>query len=265
MILDEIIIKKMKRVEDRKKKISLENIKKKAYEIVEKENINQSETFFNTLNNRNFSIIGEFKKASPSKGIINEEFSVNKIAEVYKSVGIPAFSILTEEDYFLGNDVYIKEAMKIDNKPTLRKDFVVDIYQIYETKILGAKAVLLIVAVLKDKLSEFYNEALRVSLTPLVEVHNEEELEIALSCGCSVIGINNRDLKTFKVSLKVTEDLIKKVPADKVIVSESGISSIEDMRYLRGLGVKAVLVGELFMRNLENKELLNDVSKLLKE
>ena len=265
MILDEIVNKKIKRVEERKKKISLENIKKKAYEIVEKENIKESETFFNTLNNGSFSIIGEFKKASPSKGIINEEFSVNKIAEVYKSIGIQAFSVLTEEDYFLGNDEYIKEIIEIDNKPILRKDFVVDIYQIYETKILGAKAVLLIVAVLKDKLSEFYNEALKVSLTPLVEVHNEEELEIALSCGCSVIGINNRDLKTFKVSLKITENLIKKIPNDKVVVSESGISSIEDMKYLKGLGVKAVLVGELFMRNLENKELLNNISKFLEE
>lgn len=265
MILDEIISKKIKRVEERKKKLSLENIKNKAYEILDKEKIEEKGNFFNTLNNRSFSIIGEFKKASPSKGIINENFKVSEIAKVYKNVGITAFSILTEEDYFLGNDKYIKEALEIDNKPVLRKDFVTDIYQIYETKVLGAKAILLIVAVLKDRLQEFYNEAINVSLTPLVEVHNEEELEIALSCGCKIIGINNRDLKTFKVDIKTTESLMKKIPEDRIVVSESGISSIEDMKYLKDLGVKALLIGELFMRNLENTEFLNSVSKLLEE
>lgn len=265
MILDEIISKKMKRVEKRKEEISLEDIKDRAYAIANKEKMKETETFFNTLNNRSFSIIGEFKKASPSKGVISENFSVSKIAEVYKTIGIPAFSILTEEDYFLGNDEYIKQAMEIDDKPVLRKDFVTDIYQIYETKVLGAKAVLLIVAVLKDRLKDFYNESLKISLTPLVEVHNDEELEIALSLGCNVIGINNRDLKTFKVDLKITEDLIKKIPNEKIILSESGISSVEDMRHLKSLGVNALLIGELFMRNLEKKDFINEVQMLLKE
>lgn len=265
MILDEIISKKMKRVEVIKEKISLEEIKNKAYKIVELEKNVDSESLFNTLNSRNFSIIGEFKKASPSKGIINNNFQVSEIASVYKTIGINAFSILTEEDYFLGNDKYIKDALDVVDKPVLRKDFVNDIYQIYETKVIGAKAVLLIVAVLKERLQEFYNEAIKMSLTPLVEVHNEQELQIALSCGCTIIGINNRDLKTFNVDIKTTERLMTNIPKDIIVVSESGISSIDDMEYLKELGVKGLLIGELFMRNLNNKEFLSKVSKLIEE
>ncbi|MGL5086959.1 MAG: indole-3-glycerol phosphate synthase TrpC, partial [Clostridium sp.] len=235
------------------------------YEIVALENNIDDDSLLNTLSSRKFSIIGEFKKASPSKGIINSDFKVKEIARVYKNIGINAFSILTEEDYFLGNDKYIKEALEIDCKPVLRKDFVNDIYQVYETKVIGSKAVLLIVAVLKDRLKEFYDKAIEISLTPLVEVHNEEELEIALKCGCKVIGINNRDLKTFKVDIKTTERLMKNIPKDVIVVSESGISSIEDMLYLKELGVKGLLIGELFMRNLENKEFLSKVSKLIGE
>ncbi|MGL5352267.1 MAG: indole-3-glycerol phosphate synthase TrpC [Clostridium sp.] len=265
MILDEIISKKMKRVENRKEIVGLDEIKNKAYEMVCLENNIDDESLFNTLNSRKFSIIGEFKKASPSKGIINNDFKVVEIAKVYKNIGINAFSILTEEDYFLGNDKYIKEALEVVRRPVLRKDFVNDIYQVYETKVIGAKAVLLIVAVLKERLQEFYDEAIKVSLTPLVEVHNEEELQLALSCGCKIIGINNRDLKTFKTDIKTTERLMKNIPKDIIVVSESGISSIEDMEYLKELGVKGLLIGELFMRNLENKEFLSKVSKLIGE
>lgn len=263
MILDEIVMMKIKSLENAKRKISLESMKNKAYEIAEREKTKVTESFLDVLKNRNFSIIGEFKKASPSKGVIKKEFLVKEIANVYKEIGVPLFSILTEEDYFLGNDKYIEEVIKIDNKPILRKDFTVDIYQVYETKVLGAKGILLIVAVLKDRLQEFYNEAVKLLLTPLVEVHNEEELEIAINCGCKVIGINNRDLKTFKVDIETTTRLIKAIPKDVIIVSESGISSIEDIKYLKSLGVNALLIGELFMRNLENEEFLNKVNKIL--
>lgn len=265
MILDEIVSKKMERVEKRKGKLSLGYMRGRAYEIAAKERTEITESFLDVLKNRSFSIIGEFKKASPSKGIINKDFSVNKIAEIYKKAKVTAFSIITEEDYFFGHDKYVKEVIEIYDKQVLRKDFVADIYQVYETKVLGATGILLIVAVLKDRLQEFYNEALNVFLTPLVEVHNEEELEIALNFGCRVIGINNRDLKTFKVNIKTTERLIKNIPRDRIIISESGISSMEDIKYLKSLGVNALLIGELFMKNLNNEEFFNDISKLMED
>ena len=251
MILDKIVNEKRKRIEQRKLKISLEEMKASALAIANK---NEKNMFKEVLKKDGLSIIGEFKKASPSKGIILPDFNIEQILELYKELNIDAFSVLTEEDFFLGSDKNLKKVKSLSSTPILRKDFIIDFYQIYEAKVLGASGILLIVAELGDRLKEFYDECIKLNLEPLIEVHNKEELDIALKCGGEIIGINNRDLKTFHTTLKITEELIDYIPKDKIIVSESGISSIDDLLEVKSYGVDAVLVGEMFMRNVNNEQ-----------
>lgn len=258
MILDDIVVKKKKRIEDRKKIISIEEMRNKALKLLDD---NYEKNFKKALKRSGLSVIAEYKKASPSKGIIVKDFDVNKIIEIYESLDINAYSILTEEDFFKGSDENLKKVKKITKRPILRKDFVIDFYQIYEAKVLGASGILLIVAELKDRLKEFYDECIKFQLEPLIEVHNKEELEIALSCGGEIIGINNRNLKTFVTTLDTTKELINMVPKDKVIVSESGMHSIEDLKMIKSYGADAVLVGEMFMRNLDNEEFKKEYKK----
>lgn len=253
MILDDIVAKKKSRVTKRKKEIPIKELEKQALEKVKIEReSNYINPFKTSLQKEGLSIIGEFKKASPSKGVIVEDFNVKEILNYYTYLGVDVFSILTEEDFFLGCDEYLKEIRRISHTPILRKDFVVDFYQIYEAKILGANGILLIVSVLGDTLGEFYNEAKRFGLEPLVEVHNKEELDLALKYDCEIIGINNRNLKTFDVTLDTTKELIKSIPDNKVIVAESGMMSIEDLKMIKEFGADAALIGELFMRNIDN-------------
>ena len=258
MILDKIVAKKQIRVEERKKQIYIEELRQQALQIVNTEKevkgTNYENKFKKALNKEGLSVIGEFKRASPSKGIIVEDFNIKEILNYYNCLGVDAFSILTEEDFFFGCDDYIREIRKLSDTPILRKDFIIDFYQIYEAKLLNADGILLIASVLKEKLGEFYNEAKKFNLEPLVEVHNKEELDLALKYDCKIIGINNRDLKTFNVSLSTTKELIKMIPEDKIIVAESGIMSIEDLKITKDFGADAVLIGELFMRNIENYE-----------
>lgn len=255
MILDDIVAKKKIRVDKRKQEIPIKELEKQALQIVEVEKeSNYKNLFKSVLAKEGLSVIGEFKKASPSKGVIVEDFNVKEILNYYTYLGVDAFSILTEEDFFLGSDEYLKEIKKISHTPILRKDFVIDFYQIYEAKIIGASGILLIVSVLGDKLGEFYNEAKKFNLEPLVEVHNKEELDIALKYDCDIIGINNRDLKTFNVTLDTTKELIDYIPKDKVIIAESGIMSIKDLETVKEFGADGVLIGELFMRNIDNQE-----------
>ena len=185
------------------------------------------------------------------------------ILSYYTCIGIRAFSILTEEDYFKGSDEYLKKIKKSSITPILRKDFIIDLYQIYEAKVLGADGILLIAAVLGESLGEFYDEAKRLNLQPLVEVHNKEELDLALKYDCDVIGINNRDLKTFNVSLDTTRELKSYVPEEKILVSESGIMSIDDLKLIKSYGVNGVLIGELFMRNIDNVDFKKQVKKII--
>lgn len=255
MILDEIVAKKKIRVGIRKEEIPITELKKQALEKVKVEReSNYKNPFKPALKKNGLSVIGEFKKASPSKGVIVEDFNIKEILNYYTYLGIDVFSILTEEDYFLGCDEYLKEIRKSSPTPILRKDFIIDFYQIYEAKVLGANGILLIVSTLGEKLGEFYDEAKKFDLEPLVEVHNKEELEIALKFDCEIIGINNRNLKNFDVTLNTTKELIDSIPQNKVIVAESGIMSIEDMEMMQDFGADAVLVGELFMRNIDNAE-----------
>ena len=159
-------------------------------------------------------------------------------------------SILTEDKFFLGKDEYLEQVNKTTSIPLLRKDFIIDEYQIYQSKVLGADAVLLIVSILSlEKLIKFKKLADELGLSCLVEVHNKRELDIALDAGVEIIGINNRDLKTFITSLKTTEELIKYIPKNKIVISESGINSRRDMEYLQKLGVNGVLIGESLMKS----------------
>lgn len=257
MILDDIVAKKKIRVEERKKQIPIGEIRKQAIDKCNFEreyNQDLKNPFKESLVKSGLSVIGEFKKASPSKGVIVENFNIKEILHYYNSLGIDAFSILTEEDFFLGNSNYIKEISKISDTPILRKDFVIDFYQIYEAKILGASGILLIASVLGKKLGEFYKEAKKFNLQPLVETHNEKELELALKYDCEVIGINNRDLRNFNVSLDTTKSLIDSIPKDKIVVAESGMMCIDDLKDMKEAGADAVLIGEMFMRNMNNKK-----------
>lgn len=258
MILDKIIYKKRGRIIERKKILPEEVIKAKAFELSKIEN---KKPFKNTLKSNGLSIIGEFKKASPSKGIIVKDFNIDEISKYYAELGADVFSVLTEEDFFMGKDDYLKKVKSSFDKPVLRKDFIVDFYQIYESKLLGADVVLLIVSVLKENLKSYYDEVLKYGMEALVEVHNKEELDIALECGCEVIGINNRDLSTFNVSLDTTKDLLQYIPSEKIVVSESGIASVSDLIKLQDMGVNAALVGELFMRNINNKDFIEDYKR----
>lgn len=255
MILDEIIAKKIESVNKRKEITPKEVVYKKAMDLAKKA---EGLSLERCLLKKNLTVIGEFKKASPSKGIILKDFDVYEIFNYYSYIGVDAFSVLTEEEFFLGKDEYLEDVKKYSNLPILRKDFIVDTYQIYESKALGANVILLIVAALKDRLKEFYDIAKICNLEVLVEVHNKEELDIALECDCKIIGINNRNLKNFETSLDKTKELIKYIPKDKLVISESGISSIEDLESLRALGVNGVLIGELFMRNMSNEEFIQN-------
>lgn len=205
------------------------------------------------------NLIAEIKKASPSQGLLREEFDIMNIAKIYVEHKVAAISVLTEEKYFLGKPQYVKRVSDNFNVPVLVKDFVLDEGQIYEARFLGASAVLLIAAILKDsELKDFLQLAHHLDLDCLVEVHSKNELERALKINTEIIGINNRDLKTFEVSLQTCRDLIPKVPKDKVIVAESGLRTHKEIIELQGLGAHAVLIGETFMKE-------KDIGKKIKE
>lgn len=193
-------------------------------------------------------LIAEIKKASPSKGLIRADFDPVRLARSYRTAGAHALSVLTDQAFFQGDPVFLRAVREAVDLPILQKDFTIDEVQIYEARALGADAVLLIVAVLEDsQINEYLHLANELGLAALVEVHHERELErVAEMAG--LIGINNRDLATFDVDLGTTQRVMRKMPAGKVVVSESGIASSDDVRRLADLGVDALLIGEIFMR-----------------
>ena len=193
-------------------------------------------------------IIAEIKKASPSRGVIRQNFDPLQIAQCYEQQGAVAISILTEQKFFQGDLLYLKKVRQICALPLLCKDFIIDRYQLYEARLAGADAVLFIAdALSEEELSDFYAVASDLGLSVLLEVHEQKGLEKALSVKNPIIGINNRDLKTFQVDLATTAQLIPQIPPDRVIVSESGIHDAQQLSWLKDLGVDAVLVGEAFM------------------
>lgn len=244
MILDKIVTYKKKKVEQEKKDITIDKL------ISQISNPSITRDFKQSIKEKNkLSIIAEVKKASPSKGIIKEDFNPLATALCYEKNKVEAISVLTEEQFFQGDNEYLKAIKKITTVPVLRKDFIIDSYQIYQSKVLGADVILLIVSILSQKeLTDFQKIAKGIGLQCLVEVHNQIELERALEGEVDIIGINNRDLKTFKTTLKTTEKLMPLIPIDKVVISESGIHTREDMEFLQGLGVDGVLIGESLMR-----------------
>jgi len=246
MILDKIVEHTKLRLETLKAHNSIDALKAAA----KKFKTYIPYTFENALKTKDIAFICEVKKASPSKGIISEHFPYLQIAKEYEDAGANAISVLTEPYFFLGSDEYLREIKKIVNIPVLRKDFILDPYQIYEAQLIGADAVLLICSLLDTKhLKEYIKIADSLGLSCLVEVHDEVELYNALEAGSRVIGVNNRDLKTFEVDINTSTRLRKLVPADKVFVSESGINTHEDISVLRGNGTDAVLIGEALMRS----------------
>lgn len=197
----------------------------------------------------NAAVIAEIKKASPSKGVLRKDFDPAAIAASYARAGAACLSVLTDEDFFEGHDRYLIAARDACGLPALRKDFVIDAFQIHEARALGADAVLLIAAALADsRLGEFAELALDLGLDVLVEVHDGDELERALGTAARLIGINNRDLRTFATSLDTTLRLVDRVPASRLLVTESGIATASDAAAMRAAGVHAFLVGEALMR-----------------
>ena len=201
------------------------------------------------VNANNTAVIAEIKKASPSKGVIREHFDPASIARDYEEGGATCLSVLTDEKYFQGSARYLQQARAACDLPVLRKDFIVDAYQLYEAREMGADAILLIAAALGDPLmSDLEQTAFALGLDVLVEVHDHQELERALRLQTPLVGVNNRNLRTFETSLQTTIDLLVDMPADKIVVSESGFHSSKDIHQLTTHGVRSFLIGEAFMR-----------------
>jgi indole-3-glycerol phosphate synthase len=242
MIIDHILKDKKEELEVAKQRISVDDISKLALD--QPDTVDLEERLFSD----GIQIIAEVKKTSPSKGIICQNFDPIKIARIYAENRAAAISVLTESKYFLGSLNYllnIKNTLGSDRPPLLRKDFIFDPYQLFESRVFGADAVLLIASILSlDSLKEFLDISHSLRMRCLVEVHNKQELEIVLKSKAKIIGINNRDLTTFKVDLNTTAQLSYLIPEDRIIVSESGIKNRADMEFLKTCRVKAALVGE---------------------
>ena len=250
MILEEIAEKTRQRVKEQKQKISLEEMKEKAFCM----EINQDFPFLSALKQEDIAFICEVKKASPSKGLIAPDFPYVQIAKEYEDAGAAAISVLTEPYYFQGANDYLTEIANTVHIPVLRKDFTVDEYMIYEAKVIGASAVLLICAILnQEELEHYLNVAHSLGLSVIVEAHDATEVQMALDAGAGIIGVNNRDLKTFTVDINNSARYRSMVPEHIVFVSESGIKTPEDIQKLRENGTNAVLIGETFMRSPDKK------------
>lgn len=244
MILDDIIAHKKEELVASKERISLSELENKVKDVPKPIDVIDRHN-----NMSGVKIIAEIKKASPSKGIIREDFDHVNIAKSYEEAGAFALSVLTDEKYFQGKLSYLNDIKKVVSIPLLRKDFTIDPYQIYEARSYGADIILLIVSALElSQIKEFRQVAESLGMNAIVEVHSEVELETALKAESNIIGINNRDLKTFNVSLKVSKRLSSLVPEGKIVIAESGISSRQDIDELLDSGVETFLVGESFMR-----------------
>ena len=255
-ILDTLAEHARARTERNKGRVSFDKMKKQALSM----NADTGYPFEKALGAPGISFICEVKKASPSKGLIAAEFPYLSIAREYEAAGAAAISCLTEPDFFLGSDEYLREIAAAVKIPVLRKDFTVDPYMIYEAKVLGASAVLLICAILSDsELLEYGKIARSLGLSALVEAHDEREVERALRVEHGIIGVNNRDLKTFTVDCGNSVRLRKLVPKDRLFVSESGIRTASDIAVLRQNGTDAVLIGETLMRSPDKAAALREL------
>ncbi|MDE6595956.1 MAG: indole-3-glycerol phosphate synthase TrpC [Oscillospiraceae bacterium] len=255
MILDDIAEKRKEQLARDMAAITLTEVRAAAEEAAKTDT---GRSFKNALTSLpSPAIIAEVKKASPSKGIISEDFRPAEQAEAYQKAGAAAVSCLTEEYYFKGSAEYFKAVRKVIDIPMIRKDFIIDPYQIYEAKAMGADAILLIAAILDtEQMKEYREIAENLKMDVLAESHNEEELTSVINAGCTIFGINNRNLKDFSVTLDTTKRLAGLVPNGSIIVAESGIKTAEDMKFLADCGANAVLIGETLMRSPDKKEML---------
>ncbi len=243
-ILEEIVAKTKSKLEEKKQRVSLEELSSK----IDFENLKET-NFKKSLQNKAEAIIAEIKKASPSAGIISDDFDPVSKSKEYESFGASALSILTEEDYFLGNIQYLKDVKATTSLPILRKDFIVDEYQIYESKLIGADCILLIASILNDEeLKNFSEIAERLKLDYIIEVHDEEELQRVQHFTNAIIGVNNRDLKTFDVDINNSVELKKTFKGENIFIAESGIKSKKDIEYLQQHNINVFLIGESLMK-----------------
>ena len=246
-VLVKILARKHEEIGERLEQTSLEDLKRqistaspvRGFIDSIKKKLSQGET----------AVIAEVKKASPSKGLLREHFNPAEIALSYEMAGAACLSVLTDKDFFQGAEAYLKEARAACGLPVIRKDFIVDRYQVYEARAIGADCILLIVAALDDAtLADLYQLAGELGMDVLVEVHDAEELQRALRLNLDLVGINNRNLRTFETSLKTTVDLLKSIPDNIIVVSESGLHKPEDITMLKEHQVHTFLIGEAFMR-----------------
>ena len=243
-ILDEIVAKTKSKLEEKKQGLSLEELISK----IDFKNLKET-NFKKSLQNKAEAIIAEIKKASPSAGIISDNFDPVLKSKEYESFGASALSILTEEDYFSGNIEYLKDVKAITSLPILRKDFIVDEYQIYESKLIGADCILLIASILNDEeLKNFSEIAERLKLDYIIEVHDEEELQRVQHFSNAIIGVNNRNLKTFDVDINNSVELKKIFDGQNTFIAESGIKSKKDIEYLKQHNINVFLIGESLMK-----------------
>ena len=253
MILDKIISVKKEEVASLKQTRPLSDLKAVIRDLP------SPCDFPGAINGKKCAIIAEVKRRSPSKGILKEDFDPVKIASIYEKNGAVAVSVLTDKDFFGGDGKYLEDIKKNVRLPLLRKDFVIDTYQIYETRILNADALLLIACLLEEEqLREYIRLADSLGLSALVEIHSRAELDKAIAAEACIIGINNRDLKTFSTNLKTSLEIVPHIPSDKIIISESGIHTRGDIEVLMKAGIHVFLIGEALM-------LSDDIGKKLRE
>ncbi len=248
-ILKKIIFRKLEEIQEGCEKIPLREMKQKALMMTTSPTRGFADALQAKLDAGKSAVIAEIKKASPSKGVLRDPFDPVEIAKSYEANGAACLSVLTDKDYFQGSNEYLQQVREAVGLPIIRKDFIVDDYQVYEARVIGADCILLIAAAIGDaQMYELTETALQLGLDVLIEVHNEEELERALRLPLPMIGINNRDLHSFDVTLETTLKMLDKIPDDRIVITESGILSKEDVAKMREHHVNSFLVGEAFMR-----------------
>ncbi len=257
-ILKRILARKIEEIDERNRTLGLRELEQRVADA------DAPRGFINALEQKlnagQAAVIAEIKKASPSRGLLREDFDPAQIAVSYQKGGAACLSVLTDVDFFRGADAYLQQARAACTLPVLRKDFTIDPYQVYEARVLGADCILLIVAALGDAmLLELLQLAGHLGMDTLVEVHDEAELERALAIPARLLGINNRDLRSFETSLDVTLGFLDRIPDDRIVVTESGIHTVEDVALMRSHGVHTFLVGEAFMRAPEPGEKLREL------
>lgn len=257
-ILDKLAEHAFERIKAAEKAVPFDEVRSKALSLPRGDF-----AFEKALKKPGISFICECKKASPSKGIIAEDFPYLKIAEEYEKAGADCISVLTEPKWFLGSDEYLREIAERVSIPCIRKDFTVDGYMIYEAKLLGAKAVLLICSILSaEQIREYIGICDSLGISALVEAHDENEVKTALNCGARIIGVNNRNLKDFSVDTDNSRRMRELVPDSVVFVSESGVRTAKDIKKLREIGADAVLIGETLMRAEDKRAKLRELKGL---